>query len=153
MFAKILIANRGEIACRIIRACHKLEISAVAVYSTADKDSLHVQLADEAFLVGEAAPEDSYLNMDTILKRPGNPVPRRFIPDTDSCRKFRIRPPLSGGRHLLHRTQTGSDGEDGRQGAGTKAGQKSGPARAARHRGRRPIAPRRKTWHGNWDFP
>ena len=68
MFAKILIANRGEIACRIIRACHKLGIGAVAVYSSVDKDSLHVKLADEAFLVGEAAPEDSYLNMDTILE-------------------------------------------------------------------------------------
>ena len=68
MFTKILIANRGEIACRIIRACHKLGISAVAVYSTADQDSLHVQLADEAFHVGEAAPEDSYLNMDSILE-------------------------------------------------------------------------------------
>lgn len=68
MFAKILIANRGEIACRIIRACHKLGIAAVAVYSTADEDSLHVQLADEAILVGEAAPEDSYLNMDSILE-------------------------------------------------------------------------------------
>ena len=68
MFAKILIANRGEIACRIICACHKLGIGAVAIYSTADKDSLHVQLADEAYLVGEAAPEDSYLNMDSILE-------------------------------------------------------------------------------------
>ena len=68
MFEKILIANRGEIACRVIRACRKLGIGAVAIYSTADKDSLHVQLADEAFLVGEAAPEDSYLNMDTILE-------------------------------------------------------------------------------------
>ena len=67
MFTKILIANRGEIACRIIRACHNLGIAAVAVYSTADKDALHVQMADEAILVGEAAPHDSYLNMDTIL--------------------------------------------------------------------------------------
>ena len=68
MFTKILIANRGEIACRIIRACHKLGIGAVAVYSTADRDSLHVQQAGEALLVGEAAPEDSYLNMDSILE-------------------------------------------------------------------------------------
>ena len=68
MFTKILIANRGEIACRIIRACHKLGIAAVAVYSTADKDALHVQMADEAILVGEAPPHDSYLNMDTILE-------------------------------------------------------------------------------------
>ena len=68
MFEKILIANRGEIACRVIRACHKLGIGAVAVYSTADKDALHVQLADEAYLVGEAAPEDSYLKMDAILE-------------------------------------------------------------------------------------
>ena len=68
MFAKILIANRGEIACRIIRTCRLLGIRTVAVYSTVDAGSQHVLQADEAYLVGEAPPHDSYLNMDKILE-------------------------------------------------------------------------------------
>ena len=67
MFTKILIANRGEIACRIIRTCQRLGIKTVAIYSTVDQEALHVQLADEAYLVGEAPPQDSYLNMAKIL--------------------------------------------------------------------------------------
>ena len=67
MFTKILIANRGEIACRIIRTCQRLGIKTVAVYSTVDQEALHVKLADEAYLVGEAPPHDSYLNMGKIL--------------------------------------------------------------------------------------
>ncbi|MCH8296930.1 MAG: ATP-grasp domain-containing protein [Chloroflexi bacterium] len=67
MFTKILIANRGEIACRIIRTCQRLGINTVAIYSTVDQEALHVKMADEAYLVGEAAPHDSYLNMDKIL--------------------------------------------------------------------------------------
>ena len=67
MFKKILIANRGEIAVRIIRTCHELGIEAVAVYSTADRTSLHVQLADEAICIGPAKSKDSYLNMKNIL--------------------------------------------------------------------------------------
>ncbi len=67
MFQKILIANRGEIAVRIIRACRELGIKSVAVYSTADKDALHTQLADEAICIGGPSPKDSYLNMERIL--------------------------------------------------------------------------------------
>lgn len=67
MFKKILIANRGEIAVRIIRACRELGIQTVAVYSEIDKDALHTQLADEAVCIGPAAPKDSYLNMINIL--------------------------------------------------------------------------------------
>ena len=67
MFKKILIANRGEIACRVIKTAHKMGIKAVAVHSEADKDSLHVQLADEAVCIGPAASKESYLSMDKII--------------------------------------------------------------------------------------
>ena len=67
MIRKILIANRGEIAVRIIRACRELSIATVAVYSTADIDALHTQLADEAVCIGPAASRDSYLNMENII--------------------------------------------------------------------------------------
>jgi pyruvate carboxylase subunit A len=66
-FEKILIANRGEIAIRVMRACRELDIETVAIFSDADKNSLHVKYADEAFHVGEAHPSKSYLNMDRIL--------------------------------------------------------------------------------------
>jgi acetyl-CoA carboxylase biotin carboxylase subunit len=68
MFSRILIANRGEIAIRIMRACKELGIQTVAVYSEADKSALHVQFADEAILLGAAAPKESYLNIDRIIE-------------------------------------------------------------------------------------
>lgn len=67
MFSKILIANRGEIAVRIIRACKEMGIRTVAVYSEADVDSLHVRLADEAVCIGSAPPSESYLNIPAII--------------------------------------------------------------------------------------
>ena len=67
MFNRVLIANRGEIACRIIHACRELGIESVAVYSQADKDALHVQLADHAVCIGPAASKDSYLKVENIL--------------------------------------------------------------------------------------
>jgi len=66
-FEKILIANRGEIAIRVMRACRELDIETVAIYSDADANALHVKYADEAFNVGEAHPSKSYLNMDRII--------------------------------------------------------------------------------------
>jgi acetyl-CoA carboxylase biotin carboxylase subunit len=67
MFERILIANRGEIAVRVIRACRELGIEAVAVYSTADRHSLHVRLADRSVCVGPPAPADSYLNVPALI--------------------------------------------------------------------------------------
>lgn len=67
MIKKLLIANRGEIAVRIIRACKELDIETVAVYSEADKESLHVQLADEAYCIGPKSSSDSYLNFTNIM--------------------------------------------------------------------------------------
>ncbi len=67
MFKKILIANRGEIAVRVIRACHELGIAAVAVYSDVDRAALHVRKADEAYPIGAPAASESYLNIQKIL--------------------------------------------------------------------------------------
>jgi acetyl-CoA carboxylase, biotin carboxylase subunit len=67
MFRRVLIANRGEIAVRIIRACRELGISTIALYSTADQDSLHTSLADESICIGPASPAESYLNIPSII--------------------------------------------------------------------------------------
>ena len=68
MFKKVLIANRGEIACRIIRTVQRMGIRAIAIYSEADEEALHVEMADEAYCVGPALPQASYLNINGILK-------------------------------------------------------------------------------------
>src|SRR2546430_12856941 len=67
MFEKILIANRGEIAVRVIRACKELNIRTVAVYSDVDANSMHVQMADEAICIGKAPSSESYLRIDRII--------------------------------------------------------------------------------------
>src|SRR6476646_2498993 len=67
MFKKILIANRGEIALRIMRACHELGVGAVVAYSEVDRDTLPVRMADEAICIGPAAPARSYLNIPAII--------------------------------------------------------------------------------------
>ena len=67
MFKKILIANRGEIACRVIKTARRMGIKTVAVYSEADKDARHVELADEAVLIGPAPSRESYLVADRII--------------------------------------------------------------------------------------
>ena len=67
MFKKILIANRGEIACRVIKTCQKMGLRTVAVYSDADQNSMHVSMADESVLIGGAASSESYLVIDNII--------------------------------------------------------------------------------------
>ncbi len=67
-FDKVLIANRGEIAIRVMRACRELGIETVGIYSTPDKNALHAKYADEAFHIGEGHPSKSYLNIDRIIE-------------------------------------------------------------------------------------
>ncbi len=67
MFSRILIANRGEIALRVIRTCRRLGIETVAVYSEADRDSIHLKLADEAYCIGPPEVAKSYLRMENII--------------------------------------------------------------------------------------
>src|SRR6185312_10185160 len=67
MFSRVLVANRGEIAVRVIRALHELDVEAVAIYSTADKDALHVRAADQAICIGPPPAAESYLRMDNVI--------------------------------------------------------------------------------------
>ena len=68
MFKRILIANRGEIACRVIKTARRMGIETVAVYSEADRDALHVEMADHAVLIGPPAASESYLVMEKIIE-------------------------------------------------------------------------------------
>ena len=88
MFSKILIANRGEIAVRIIRACKEMGVSTVAVYSEADREALHVSLADESICIGPAQAKDSYLNMTAILSAAIVTSAEAIHPDTACFRKI-----------------------------------------------------------------
>jgi len=78
MFDKILIANRGEIALRIQRACRELGIKTVAVHSEADKEAKYVKLADESVCIGPAASSQSYLNIPAVISGQRSPMPKRF---------------------------------------------------------------------------
>ena len=99
MFRKILIANRGEIAVRIMRTCREMGIATVAVYSEADRSALHVQTADEAIFIGASEPRESYLNIEKIIaaaraeRRRGDPSRLRL---PGGKRRFR-REVRSGG--------------------------------------------------------
>src|ERR1041385_8996765 len=101
MFKKILIANRGEVALRVIRTCREMGIKTVAVYSTADKDSLHVKFADEAVCIGPPPSKDSYLNMASIMAaaeitnadaiHPGYGFPSENAKFSEICRQNKIK--------------------------------------------------------------
>ena len=85
MFGRVLVANRGEIAVRIIRALREMNIRSIAVFSDADRGALHVRMADEAEHIGPAPSADSYLRVDRILEAaPGSMGPRPSIPATVS---------------------------------------------------------------------
>lgn len=92
MFRKVLIANRGEVAVRIIRALRELGIQSVAVYSTADAEAQHVKLADEAVCVGGPQPADSYLNMQNIVSTAILTGAEAIHPDTGSYLKTKSLP-------------------------------------------------------------
>ena len=88
MFKKVLIANRGEIAVRIIRACREAGLQCVTVYSTADRTALHAEIADESVCIGPASVQDSYLNKNALPEHWGNGAPSRlwlFVRECGIC--------------------------------------------------------------------
>jgi len=93
-FKKILIANRGEIALRVIRTCREMGIKTVAVYSTADKDSLHVKFADEAVCIGRPSSSESYLNIAHLMAGSWqplrSPMPTPSIPAMGFWQKMHV---------------------------------------------------------------
>ena len=110
MLDKIVIANRGEIALRILRACREMGIKTVAVHSTADNNLKHVLLADETVCIGPPASTDSYLNMPAIISA-AEVTDATGIPVTDSCRKTPTSPnassPVASNSSVRKRTPSG----------------------------------------------
>ena len=116
MFDRILVANRGEVALRVIRAAKEMGIESVAVYSEADKDSLPVAMADHAVCIGPAQSALSYLNMPNIISAAlqtgaAGDSPRLWLPRRE--RRFRAR--VRGLRNRLHRPVAGRHRAHGRQ--------------------------------------
>ena len=157
MFKRILIANRGEIAVRIIRACRELGIESIAVYSDADRAALHVREADHAYPVGPAPAAESYLNTAKILEaakraqgRRGSSRLRLFL------RARRICARRAEGRPHLDRSAARRDRADGRQGRGAQAdvegrsAGRAGLAGNARDRSRSRARSRKRSASRSW---
>ena len=129
MFSKILIANRGEIALRIIRACKEMGVATVAVYSEADREAMHVSLADESYCIGPAPVSASYLNIGSILEIAvatgcaGRPSRLRA-----AVRERRVRRAVRKMRADLHRAVARDHPSDGRQGGRAPHDEKRGRA-------------------------
>ena len=133
MFKKVLIANRGEISLRVIRACRELGIRTVAVHSTADNDSLHVKLADEDVCIGPPPSKKSYLDMRQILSA-------AVVTNSDAIhpgygfpvRESALRRTRRQERNQVHRPLGGRDLPDGRQVAGQGRHEGRGRSRHSR---------------------
>ena len=135
MFNKVLIANRGEIAVRIIRACRELGLGTVAVFSDADRQALHVRYADEAYRLGPAPSRDSYLRIDKIIDiahkcgakaiHPGYGFLAERAEFAQACRDAGIG---------FRRSESIIDCSDGRQSGGTRHGLPGRCAGCARYR-------------------
>jgi propionyl-CoA carboxylase alpha chain len=139
MFTKILIANRGEIACRVIATARKMGIQTVAVYSDADKDARHVKLADEAVRIGPAPSRESYLLADKIIAACKQTGARRCTPATASCRRTRALPSAAKKRASPSSAPSAFHRGHGRQDRVQEAGRRSPgqhhPRLQRRHRG------------------
>ena len=121
MFSKVLIANRGEIAVRIIRACEELGVATVAVYSELDRDAPHVKRADEAYPARPGPGPESYLVIDKLLEVIERPAPRRSIPGTGSWPRTPRSRPRSRRRGHVHRAARVGDRGDGIEDPGARA--------------------------------
>ena len=116
MFKRILIANRGEIACRIIKTARRLGIETVAVYSDADRDALHVEMADKAVAIGPPPAAESYLVIDKIVDACRQTGAEAVHPGYGFLSEREAFPPGAGGcRHRLHRAEPQGDRRHGRQ--------------------------------------
>ncbi len=149
-FSKILIANRGEIACRIQRTAQALGYRTVAVFSDADADALHVQIADQAVNIGPAPVQQSYLNIPAIIDAARRTGADAIHPGYGFLsEKRRVRPRLPTGRHHLHRPEPRGHRADGQQ---TSVETRHDQSRRALHQrlsgqrtGRRDPEPRSRT--------